>query len=86
MVDMYLTKGRWKLDHASKIDVLEEPAHTHLIYHFLEDSETKLEYEGEGAFVLYGPDQALLVKPALFPTALLLCWHYYVRGFFDLLR
>lgn len=68
----YLTSGRWKLDHSSKLDVLIEPNHTHHILYFLGDKDTHLEPESDGNYILYGGEEALLVVPSLVCTKLLL--------------
>jgi hypothetical protein len=74
-----LTKNVWDLEHSSKIDVLEEPAHSHLILKFLIDAETGIEKEPDSTYILYGGSEALLVIPTRPATKLLLFWCYVIK-------
>lgn len=75
----FLDTGRWNLDHSSKLDILTEPRHTHLVLWFLGDKETTIERIGSD-YILYGPEEALLVRPSLLSTRLLLCLFSLVRA------
>lgn len=75
----YLTSSFWKFPHDSKIDVLQEPQHTHLILAALRDRETSIELESDGTFILYGPQDGLLVVPQLITTRLLLYIYSAIR-------
>lgn len=69
----YLTRPFWSvIPHDSKMDVLVETAHTHLIYAALRDKETDIIRSADGTYTLYGKQDALLVIPRLLCTHLLL--------------
>lgn len=69
-----LSKDSWRLEHSSKIDILEEPAHTHLIHKFILDEETSIERSEDNTYILSGNEEALLVIPKRTTTRLLLFW------------
>lgn len=71
----YLTNSWWNFPHDSKIDVLQEPAHTHHILSALSDEETSIQYNNDGSYTLYGRQEALLAFPKLLSTRLLLCFY-----------
>lgn len=75
----FLTNDAWQLEASSKIDVLEEPSHTHLIMKFLGDQETGIERNKDSSYVLYGNEEAVLVIPSKGVTRLLLFWIYMIR-------
>lgn len=52
----------WDFEHCSKIDVLSESAHLHLIIASLRDKNTSVEMIDRQTYSLIGPDQAILVK------------------------
>lgn len=72
----YLTEDAWDLPASSKIDVLEEPEHTHLILRFCSDRNTEIELDEDKNLILYGSDQAVLVLPPVYPTTRLMLFYY----------
>lgn len=63
---MDIEKPFWDFERWSKIDVLSEPQHRNLICKALKDNCTGVEQADRTNFILYGPQEALLVKPATF--------------------
>lgn len=56
--------GFWNLPHCSKLDELTERRHATVIVHALRDMDTKVERGMErGSYTLYGPKEALLLRP-----------------------
>lgn len=82
-MDNTLDSGRWVLPHCSKLDILEEPSHTHLILHFLGDAETEMEKLKDGSFILYGSQEAILVVPSKMTTLFMLELVFLVKTFFN---
>lgn len=75
---MLLSKGWWNFENYSKIDVLKEPRHNHLILRALRDAETRITVE-DTSFILYAEEEALLVNinsPAL--RLLLFLYHFFL--------
>lgn len=56
----------WNFERWSKIDILSEPQHRNLICKALRDNDTGVEQADRSNFILYGPQEALLVKPVTF--------------------
>lgn len=52
----------WQFEHCSKIDVLNESAHLHLIISALKDKNTSVEQIDRQTYSLIGPDQAILIQ------------------------
>jgi hypothetical protein len=75
----FLTQGAWELEHSSKLDILQEPQHIHLIHKFLSDSETKVEREDKDHYILAGHKEAVLVIPTRTITLLLLFWAHKIK-------
>lgn len=75
----YLSTGFWHFPHDSKLDVLNEPQHTHLIHRALRDKETAIESNSDGSFTFYGRHEALLVIPQLFSTQLLILFYGMIK-------
>lgn len=64
---MLLSHGWWNFENYSKIDVLKEPRHNHLILQALRDADTRVTVE-DGSYILYAEEEALLINinsPAL---------------------
>lgn len=57
--------GFWNLPHCSKLDELTERRHAGVIVSALRDADTKVERDPmmRGAYTLYGPREALLLRP-----------------------
>jgi len=79
----FLTEGAWELEHSSKIDVLEQPQHDHLILRFLGDKETGIERNPDSTYILYGKEEAVLVMPTQTTTKLLLFFVYKLKRLFN---
>lgn len=71
----YLTKQFWDFPHDSKLDVLQDPQHLHVMLKALNDEETDIQYNHDGTYTLYGRQEALLAVPKLLSTRLLLCFY-----------
>lgn len=59
-------KSFWDFAASCKYDVLREDRHSHLIKAALADEDTGVEPSPEGGFVLFGKEEALLVRPVSF--------------------
>lgn len=53
----------WDLPHSSKMNELREGRHDHLIDAAFNDSQTWVARVDNTTFMLYGPDEALLLRP-----------------------
>lgn len=53
----------WEFEHCSKLDVLQESSHLHIVLAALQDEETSVEQIDRRTFSLTGPDQSLLIVP-----------------------
>lgn len=56
----------WNLPHCCKYSELKEGRHNHLIAAVLQDSETNVERVDGGTFLVYGPEEGLLLRPKSF--------------------
>lgn len=63
----------WNFPSCSKYDVLEESRHLHLITGALSDPLTGVELVDNKDAVLYGPEEALLVRAKSFSLKIGLC-------------
>lgn len=70
-----LSRGFWKLPHCSKLGILREDRHRHIILSALWDADTGIEETEPSVFTLYGPDDGLLVQSntAALRLAMVLC-------------
>lgn len=53
----------WNFPHHCKYDVLDEKRHAHLLVGALKDRCTRLDRVDRNTFILYGDDEAVLIKP-----------------------
>lgn len=53
----------WQFDPATKWNVLKEPRHHHLIIAALEDRCTGIERVDRHTYMVYGEEEALLLRP-----------------------
>lgn len=67
-----MDKSFWDFDQASKLDILREEKHLHVIVAALQDSHTRVMKNDHGSFVLYGKEDALLVQACSSPLICLL--------------
>jgi hypothetical protein len=61
-----MPKTFWDFPAYVKFDVLEERKHAHLITGAMCDSETSCAKVDRESFILYGPDEGLLITPKSF--------------------
>jgi hypothetical protein len=61
----------WNFERWSKIDVLEDH-HSFQLCQAIKDRLTQLDRSPDGNYIIYGPDQALLVAPERLSTYLTL--------------
>lgn len=63
MSAIVLDCGFWNLSHCSKLDELTERRHAGVIVGALRDADTKVQRVDRGTYTLYGPKEALLLRP-----------------------
>lgn len=60
----------WHFSHSTKWDILSDEKHLSLIFNALEDTETGIEVVNPEEFILYGTEEALLLRTAKLPLKL----------------
>ena len=69
-----MPKSFWKFPQYIKWDILDEPKHSYIILAALRDPVTGIEWMDEFSYTVYGPEEALLIRPPTLSISLgMLC-------------
>lgn len=76
-----MTESFWDFPHSSKIDVLVEKRHSHIIHNALRDEWTCIEPMNRD-WIIFGGGDGLLIEPSSFYLHTLLFMYYKLTGLF----